>query len=139
MGFKAGERKDTLDYETMKERVTDELRRTFRPEFLNRVDEVIVFHPLEEEHMKEIVELMLKTIGKRIAEFGLHLEFTQEAKELLVKEGYDPAFGARPLRRVIQRMVEDELSEEMLAGKFKSGDEILVEAGENKLTFQPKQ
>lgn len=139
MGFKAGERKDTLDYEAMKERVTDELRRTFRPEFLNRVDEVIVFHPLEEEHMKEIVELMLKTIGKRIAEFGLHLEFTQEAKELLVKEGYDPAFGARPLRRVIQRMVEDELSEEMLAGKFKSGDEILVEAGENKLTFQPKQ
>lgn len=139
MGFKAGERKDTLDYETMKERVTDELRRTFRPEFLNRVDEVIVFHPLEEEHMKEIVELMLKTIGKRIAEFGLHLEFTQEAKELLVKEGYDPAFGARPLRRVIQRMVEDELSEEMLAGKFISGDEILVEAGENKLTFQAKQ
>ncbi|NLN21817.1 MAG: ATP-dependent Clp protease ATP-binding subunit ClpC, partial [Syntrophomonadaceae bacterium] len=93
---------------------------------------------LEEEHMKEIVELMLKNISKRIAEFGLHLEFTQEAKEFLVKEGYDPTFGARPLRRVIQRMVEDELSEELLAGRFKSGDEILVDVGENKLTFQAK-
>jgi len=139
LGFKAGERKDALDYEAMKERVTEELRRTFRPEFLNRVDEIIVFHPLEEEHMKKIVELMLKNISKRIAEFGLHLEFTQEAKEFLVKEGYDPVFGARPLRRVIQRMVEDELSEEMLAGKFKSGDQILVDVGENKLTFQAKQ
>jgi ATP-dependent Clp protease ATP-binding subunit ClpC len=138
LGFKAGERKDALDYEAMKERVTEELRRTFRPEFLNRVDEIIVFHPLEEEHMKKIVELMLKNISKRIAEFGLHLEFTQEAKEFLVKEGYDPVFGARPLRRVIQRMVEDELSEELLAGKFKSGDQILVDVGENKLTFQAK-
>ncbi len=138
LGFKAGERKDAMDYEAMKERVTEELRRTFRPEFLNRVDEIIVFHPLEEEHMKEIVELMLKNISKRIAEFGLHLEFTQEAKEFLVKEGYDPVFGARPLRRVIQRMVEDELSEELLAGKFKSGDQILVDVGENKLTFQAK-
>ncbi|MDR9755545.1 MAG: ATP-dependent Clp protease ATP-binding subunit [Thermoanaerobacterales bacterium] len=138
LGFKAGERRDAMDYEAMKERVTEELRRTFRPEFLNRVDEIIVFHPLEEEHMKEIVELMLKNISKRIAEFGLHLEFTQEAKEFLVKEGYDPAFGARPLRRVIQRMVEDELSEELLAGRFKSGDEILVDVGENKLTFQAK-
>jgi ATP-dependent Clp protease ATP-binding subunit ClpC len=79
---------------------------------------------------------MLKTIGKRIADFGLQLEFTQEAKELLVKEGYDPTFGARPLRRVIQRMVEDELSEELLAGRFKHGDEILVDAGEGKLTFK---
>ena len=138
LGFKAGERRDAMDYEAMKERVTEELRRTFRPEFLNRVDEIIVFHPLEEEHMKEIVELMLKNISKRIAEFGLHLEFTQEAKEFLVKEGYDPVFGARPLRRVIQRMVEDELSEELLAGKFKSGDQILVDVGENKLTFQAK-
>ncbi|MGB4428007.1 MAG: ATP-dependent Clp protease ATP-binding subunit [Thermacetogeniaceae bacterium] len=138
LGFKAGERKDAMDYEAMKERVTEELRRTFRPEFLNRVDEIIVFHPLEEEHMKEIVELMLKNISKRIAEFGLHLEFTQEAKEFLVKEGYDPVFGARPLRRVIQRMVEDELSEELLAGKFKSGDQILVDVGENKLTLQAK-
>ncbi|NLN22414.1 MAG: ATP-dependent Clp protease ATP-binding subunit, partial [Syntrophomonadaceae bacterium] len=77
LGFKAGERRDAMDYEAMKERVTEELRRTFRPEFLNRVDEIIVFHPLEEEHMKEIVELMLKNISKRIAEFGLHLEFTQ--------------------------------------------------------------
>jgi len=139
LGFKAGDKKDALDYEAMKERVIDELRRTFRPEFLNRVDEIIVFHALEEEHMKEIVGLMLGTVGKRISEFGLHLEFTQKARELLIKEGYDPAFGARPLRRVIQRMVEDQLSEELLAGKFKSGDEIIVDADQKKLTFQLKE
>lgn len=139
LGFKAGERQEELDYEAMKERVTDELRRTFRPEFLNRVDEIIVFHPLNEDHMREIVSLMLKNIGKRIAEYGLHLEFTREAEELLVKKGYDPTFGARPLRRVIQRMVEDELSEEMLAGKFKEGDAVLVDAGEDKLVFKLKE
>ncbi len=139
LGFKAGERQDEQDYEAMKERVTDELRRTFRPEFLNRVDEIIVFHPLNEEHMKKIVGLMLKNISKRIAEYGLHLEFTREAEELLVKKGYDPTFGARPLRRVIQRMVEDELSEEMLAGKFKAGDAVLVDAGEDKLVFRLKE
>ncbi|HBG23185.1 MAG TPA: ATP-dependent Clp protease ATP-binding subunit ClpC, partial [Peptococcaceae bacterium] len=105
-------------------------------EFLNRVDDVIVFHALQEEHMKEIVELMLMTVSKRLTEFGLQLEFTQAAKELLVKKGYDPAFGARPLRRVIQRMVEDQLSEEMLAGKFKSGDEILVDAAEDNIVFK---
>ncbi|HBI26396.1 MAG TPA: ATP-dependent Clp protease ATP-binding subunit ClpC, partial [Peptococcaceae bacterium] len=120
LGFKpGGADRDEMNYESMKEQVMDELRRTFRPEFLNRVDDVIVFHALQEEHMKEIVELMLMTVSKRLTEFGLQLEFTQAAKELLVKKGYDPAFGARPLRRVIQRMVEDQLSEEMLAGKFK--------------------
>jgi ATP-dependent Clp protease ATP-binding subunit ClpC len=138
LGFKRDADRDELDYETMKERVIDEMRRTFRPEFLNRVDDVIVFHALQEEHMKEIVELMLMTVSKRISEFGLHLEFTQAAKELLVKNGYDPTFGARPLRRVIQRMVEDQLSEEMLAGKFKSGDEILVDGAEDKIVFKTK-
>lgn len=138
LGFKRDADRDELDYETMKERVIDEMRRTFRPEFLNRVDDVIVFHALQEEHMKEIVELMLMTVSKRISDFGLHLEFTQAAKELLVKNGYDPTFGARPLRRVIQRMVEDQLSEEMLAGKFKSGDEILVDGAEDKIVFKTK-
>ncbi|MDD2555785.1 MAG: ATP-dependent Clp protease ATP-binding subunit [Syntrophaceticus sp.] len=137
LGFKpGGADRDEMNYESMKEQVMDELRRTFRPEFLNRVDDVIVFHALQEEHMKEIVELMLMTVSKRLTEFGLQLEFTQAAKELLVKKGYDPAFGARPLRRVIQRMVEDQLSEEMLAGKFKSGDEILVDAAEDNIVFK---
>ncbi|MGB4503577.1 MAG: ATP-dependent Clp protease ATP-binding subunit, partial [Syntrophaceticus sp.] len=139
LGFKTGEKKDDMDYESMKERVMDELRRTFRPEFLNRVDDIIVFHALEEEHMTEIVDLMLKNVSKRIAEFGLHLEFTQKSKEFLAKKGYDPTYGARPLRRVIQRMVEDELSEALLAGKFKPGDEIIVDADEEKLTFELKE
>lgn len=139
LGFKTGEKKDDMDYESMKERVMDELRRTFRPEFLNRVDDIIVFHALEEEHMTEIVDLMLKNVSKRIAEFGLHLEFTQKSKEFLAKKGYDPTYGARPLRRVIQRMVEDELSEALLAGKFKPGDEVIVDADEEKLTFELKE
>jgi ATP-dependent Clp protease ATP-binding subunit ClpC len=115
--------------------VTEELRRTFRPEFLNRVDEIIVFHPLNEDHLKVIVELMLATIGKRILDNGLELELTQAAKDLLVKKGYDPVFGARPLRRVIQRMVEDELSEELLQGRFKAGDRIMAGADGEKLSF----
>ncbi|MDH7577119.1 MAG: ATP-dependent Clp protease ATP-binding subunit [Bacillota bacterium] len=139
LGFKAAAREADDSYEAMKERVTEELRRTFRPEFLNRIDEIIVFHSLNEDHMKEIVELMLRDLGKRIAEYNLFLEFTGAAKELLVKKGYDPMYGARPLRRVIQRMVEDRLSEEMLEGKFKAGDEIVVDARDDELTFTPKK
>ncbi|MGD0154167.1 MAG: AAA family ATPase, partial [Thermacetogeniaceae bacterium] len=127
------------DYEAMKERVTEELKRTFRPEFLNRVDEIIVFHSLNEEHMKQIVGLMLREVSKRIAEFGLYLEFTEAAKDLMVKKGYDQLYGARPLRRVIQRMVEDRLSEEMLAGKIKDGDVVTVDASGEDLTFSQKQ
>jgi ATP-dependent Clp protease ATP-binding subunit ClpC len=127
------------DYEAMKERVTEELKRTFRPEFLNRVDEIIVFHSLNEEHMKRIVGLMLKSVAKRIAEYGLYLEFTDTAKDLLVKKGYDQMYGARPLRRVIQRMVEDRLSEEMLQGGIKDGDVVTVDAAGDSLTFSIKQ
>lgn len=139
LGFKPGARAAEDNYEAMKDRVTEELRRTFRPEFLNRIDEIIVFHALAKEHMKEIVELMLHNLGKRIEDFGLFLEFTDAAKSLLVKKGYDPLYGARPLRRVIQRMVEDQLSEEMLEGRFKGGDEIVVDAEEEELTFNLKK
>jgi ATP-dependent Clp protease ATP-binding subunit ClpC len=129
----------TKNYEAMKERVTDELKRTFRPEFLNRVDEIIVFHSLEEEHMRQIVGLMLTSLTKRIAEYGLYLEFTDGAKDLLVRKGYDPVYGARPLRRVIQRMVEDRLSEEMLEGKIRDGDVVAVDAAGDELTFNIKR
>ena len=129
----------TKDYEAMKERVTEELKRTFRPEFLNRVDEIIVFHSLNEEHIKRVVGLMLKSVAKRIAEYGLYLEFTDTAKDLLAKKGYDQMYGARPLRRVIQRMVEDRLSEEMLQGKIKEGDVITVDAAGDALAFGIKQ
>ncbi len=129
----------TKDYEAMKERVMDELKRTFLPEFLNRVDEIIVFHSLNEEHMKQIVGLMLKSVANRIAEFGLYLEFTEAAKDLLVKKGYDQMYGARPLRRVIQHMVEDQLSEEMLQGSIKEGDVITADAAGDDLAFNVKQ
>ena len=141
MGFKPEGIADAAvkDYEAMKERVTEELKRTFRPEFLNRVDEIIVFHTLNEEHMKQIVGLMLRSVAKRIAEYGLYLEFTDAAKDVLVKKGYDQMYGARPLRRVIQRLVEDRLSEEMLQGRIKDGDVVTVDAEGDELTFSIKQ
>lgn len=136
LGFKAttNEREDA--YERMKSNVLEELRRTFRPEFLNRVDEIIVFHQLEEEHLKQIVELMLKSLLGRIKEMNIDVEVTDDAKLLLVKKGYDQAYGARPLRRAIQKMVEDQLSEEMLKGNVKPGGSVLIDTEEDKLVFK---
>jgi ATP-dependent Clp protease ATP-binding subunit ClpC len=137
LGFKASE--DALDsYERMKERVMDELRRTFRPEFLNRIDELIVFHSLGEDHLKEIVGLMLKELGRRIENQQLELEVTEEAKEILLKEGFEEEYGARPLRRAIQKLVEDQLSDGLLEGKFKSGDTVLVDVVEGKIDLMKK-
>ncbi|AVX32251.1 ATP-dependent Clp protease ATP-binding subunit ClpC [Carboxydocella thermautotrophica] len=139
LGFKAGEAEDKRDaYEKMKDKLMDQLKHTFRPEFLNRIDEIIVFHPLEEEHIQQIVDLMLAALNKRLQDFGVQVEVTPAAKEVLVKKGYDPAFGARPLRRAIQRMVEDQLSEELLKGTFALGDTVIVDAEDGKLTFRKK-
>lgn len=115
-------------YEDMKSKVTGELRRTFRPEFLNRIDEIIVFHALDEEHIKEIVELMIKEVEQRLAENNIRIEVTEEAKKMLAKEGFDQMYGARPLRRAIQKFVEDRLSDELLKGTFKTGDKICIGA-----------
>ena len=121
----------------MKNKVQDELKRVFRPEFLNRVDETIVFHPLNEDEILQIVDLMLSHVRKQLVQQGMTLELTQAAKELLAKEGFDPTYGARPLRRAIQRMIEDPLSEEMLVGKFKVGDTVRldVDPEDNKIVF----
>ncbi len=137
MGFAASS-KDMMDYESMKQKVMDEVKKTFRPEFINRLDEIIVFHPLTREDLMRIVTLELKKLGKRLEESGLSLEVTDAAKDILVDKGYDPTFGARPLRRAIQRQVEDELSEEMLRGHFQFGDQVLVDAQDGKLTFTKK-
>jgi ATP-dependent Clp protease ATP-binding subunit ClpC len=125
------------NYESMKNRVQDELKRVFRPEFLNRVDETIVFHPLNEEEILQIVDLMLTRIRKQLAQQGMTVEVSQAAKELLAKEGYDPTYGARPLRRAIQRLIEDPLSEDVLLGKFGTGDAIRLDANteDNKIEF----
>ncbi len=130
---------EEADYEMMKERVMDELKRTFRPEFLNRVDDLIVFHALNEEHIRLIVEIMLEDLNRRIEEYSLRMEVSDEVKGMLLKEGFDPTFGARPLRRVIQRRLEDGISEELLQGKIAPGDVVAVNLGdEESLVFSKK-
>jgi len=130
--------KDSVDseYEKMKENIMEELKKTFRPEFINRVDEIIVFHALEDEHLRKIVPLMLENAIKRLAQKDIHLTISDAAKDFMVKEGFDPVYGARPLRRAIQRAVEDNLSEEILAGRIKVGDKVLIDVENDKLVFK---
>jgi ATP-dependent Clp protease ATP-binding subunit ClpC len=112
----------------MQEKVKEELKVVFNPEFLNRLDDVIVFHPLSRDHIWQIVSILLKDVRKRLAEDELTIRLTDGATELLVKHGYDEAYGARPLKRSIQKYIEDPLSEKILLGEFSRGDEIEVEA-----------
>jgi ATP-dependent Clp protease ATP-binding subunit ClpC len=126
-------------YETMKEKVLAEMKKTFRPEFINRIDEIIVFHQLTEEQLRSIVELLVNDLQGRLAERKLNLELTEAAKSWLVKQGYDPVYGARPLRRAIERYVENPLSAKILQGEFADGDSVLVDAGEKGLTFSLKK
>ena len=137
MGFTADTSKaeEQAVYDKMKARVMDALKATFRPEFLNRVDETIVFHALEKEHILAIVDLMMKELHKRLAEQEIGMEVSLEAKEKLVAEGYDPAYGARPLRRAIQRMVEDPLAEDLLKGRYRTGDTVKVEVTKEGITL----
>jgi ATP-dependent Clp protease ATP-binding subunit ClpC len=130
--------KDKSAYEEMKKKVIELVKSTFRPEFLNRVDEIIVFHSLTEEQIKEIVDLLLEKVRRKLHAQKLELEVTEEAKEALVKEGYDPAYGARPLRRAIERRIENELSRALLEGKFKEGDTIVVDYSDGKYVFRKK-
>jgi ATP-dependent Clp protease ATP-binding subunit ClpC len=138
LGFSASEKESEESYERMKDNVLEELRRTFRPEFLNRLDEIIVFHQLEESDLAEIVSLMLKDVTKRLSELEIDLEFTDASKRVLTKEGFDLNYGARPLRRAIQKTVEDKLSEEMLRGEIKKGDSVVVDVQGEELTFKKK-
>ncbi len=116
-----------LTYDKMKEKLLGELKKTFRPEFLNRVDGVVVFHALTKEHIRKIVDLMLAKVAQQLVEKGIKLEVTEAARDFLGDKGYDEVFGARPLRRVIQDMVEDKLSESLLRGQFQSGDTAVVD------------
>jgi ATP-dependent Clp protease ATP-binding subunit ClpC len=122
-----------MDYEKMKEKLLDELKKTFHPEFLNRIDGVVVFHSLTKEHIRKIVDLMLAQVSQQLVEKGIKLEVTDAAKDFLGEKGYDEVFGARPLRRVIQDMVEDKLSEDLLRGKFKEGDTAVVDLEEEEI------
>ncbi len=127
------------DAAAAKTRVLEEVRKTFRPEFLNRVDEIIVFSSLSEEELKEVVGIMLKTVAKRLHDNNLDLEVSEKAQIRLLKEGSDYAYGARPLRRAIQKMVEDSIAEMLLRREVAAGDVVLVDAAEDgKLTFTKK-
>ena len=114
-------------YERMKDKVMNEVKKFFRPEFLNRVDETVVFHALTKDHILSIVDLMLDQVRKELADKGISLEATDSAKEYLAEKGYDPNYGARPLRRLIQNVVEDKLSDELLAGRIESGDTVILD------------
>jgi len=115
----------------LRENIDRDLKKTFRPEFLNRVDEVIIFHSLTQEHVKAIVDLQMAEISGRLAEQGLKIELTGAARDWLAQEGYDPQFGARPVRRTLERHVENPLAKRLLAGEFKDGDTVIVDVGED--------
>lgn len=135
LGFVA-DNSDEKSYQAMKDTVMEEIKHLFKPEFINRIDDIIVFHPLDEENVKKIVALMTKEIVKRVKEnMDIDIEFTDEAISLLAKEGFDPAYGARPLRREIQSKIEDEFAEEFLRNEIKAGDSVKVGVKDDKFVF----
>ena len=128
-------RKEEGDEQRMKTAIESALKKTFRPELLNRIDDVIIFHPLTEEHLKSVVHLLLREVEGRLAERNIKIDVTEEAEAWLAQRGYDPVYGARPLRRAIQRYVENPMSSKILQGEFKEGDTVVVSLQEDNLTF----
>ena len=124
------------EYEKMKENIMEELKRSFKPEFLNRIDDIIVFHSLEQEDLDKIVELMLKVVKDRLKEHEINISFDEESKKHLAKAGLNTNYGARPLRREITKAVEDKLSEEILKGNINKGDNVSVSMKNNELIFK---
>ena len=135
IGFGQAE-EDTSGYEHMKEHMMEELKRSFRPEFLNRIDDIIVFHNLDEEDTLKIAALMLRSISQRLAERNIHLSYTDEVVAKLAKMGFDAEYGARPLRRLMQQTVEDKLSEEILEGNVSLGDDVRLELLNDEIVFR---
>ena len=137
LGFSLGGEEEE---NSRKDKVLAEIKNVFRPEFLNRVDEITVFDRLKYDDLVQIIKNMLRELRAKLAENGLTLEITQEARDLLVKEGSDTRYGARPLRRAVRKMLEDPVSDLYLAGRFKAGDTICASVGENgKIKFMPKK
>jgi ATP-dependent Clp protease ATP-binding subunit ClpC len=137
IGFQQGD--EATAFDKMKSNVMNELKRTFNPEFLNRIDEVVMFHPLDMDHMQDIIDIMLARLNEQMAEQGITLEIDDAAKAWLAKQGYDPAYGARPLRRAIRRLIEDPLSEEVLRGEFTGGGVVQIKLAGEELAFITKQ
>ncbi|NLW48983.1 MAG: ATP-dependent Clp protease ATP-binding subunit [Firmicutes bacterium] len=136
IGFQTGDEDSTDNYRKMKDKVLEELKRTFRPEFLNRIDEVIVFHALNREQIKAIVDLMVKPVAHQLLDKGIVIELTEEVKEFLAKDGFDPNFGARPLRRSVQRFIENPLSEELLKGALEPGSTLKAVIKDEQVIFE---
>lgn len=132
VGFAAG---GDSGYENMKDKIMDALKKQFRPEFINRVDEIIVFHNLSKEHTAKIVNIMIEKLNAKLTDKKIRLKLTEKAMQHIIDSGYDPEYGARPLRRFVQREIEDKLSESLLLGEVKEGDKITVDKGERGLTF----
>ncbi len=135
LGFSSSEE---FDFDSIKDKAMNELKRVFNPEFLNRVDEVVVFHPLSKADLYEIIHIMLEEISDRLAEKKMKITLNQKVKDYIIENGYDPKFGARPLRRSIQRFIEDPMSTKILEGKYNDGDHIQVSVKEDKLVFRKK-
>ena len=133
LGFEfSGENLEDTQYNRIKSLVNEELKQYFRPEFLNRLDEIIVFRQLSRDEVKDIAEIMLKEVFLRIKDKGISLTVSEDFKERLVEEGYNPSYGARPLRRAVMRLLEDSLAEEVLSGRIKDGDKAEVDIDESK-------
>jgi ATP-dependent Clp protease ATP-binding subunit ClpC len=136
LGFKSAET-GAQQFAAIKSTVQDELKRAFNPEFLNRIDDVIVFHALTRENMHEIVGILLAQLKERLIAQDIHLDVTEEALELLINRGFDPTLGARPLKRALQRNLEDPLSEFILRGQLHGGAMVRVERKGDELDFHP--
>ncbi len=136
VGFSIAQDATAEEYDLMKENIMEELKRSFRPEFINRIDDIIVFHSLTSDDLDKITRLMLDEVSKRIAEREIYLSFSDETTAFMTKSGFDTAYGARPLRRAITKELEDTLSEEMLKGIIQKGDEVLVNVEDGKLVFK---
>lgn len=135
LGSYAGRDMSESEWENIKNRVLEEMRKHFRPEFLNRVDDIVVFHSLGMEDLKHIIEIQLKQVAKRLEDRHITIELTDKAKEFLVNEGYDPKYGARPLKRTIQRRVLDPLALDVLNGRIRDGDHVVADVENGKLIF----
>ena len=138
LGFTTATDEKKDKYEKLKDTVNEEMKKAFRPEFINRIDDIIVFSHLSKEEIREIVDLMMRDLFKRLDERGLKMEVTDEAKDFMASDGYNEAYGARPLRRLIQRKVEDTLAEEILSGKYHEGDTIVLDINDGKMFFSKK-
>jgi ATP-dependent Clp protease ATP-binding subunit ClpC len=128
-----------LRYEEIRTSALSEMKRLFNPEFINRVDETVVFHSLNRDHLRDILELMVREVQQQLSEQNITLEITTAARTFLIEEGYDEKYGARPLRRTLQRLVEDPLSIDILKGRFKQGSTIVVDVREEKIVFRSKR